>query len=73
MSIQDESVSRVEMVDVVANAFRVASPTRQEILSAAIEHRARPAVIQHLERLPERRYTDVRDIWTELPDVPVGM
>lgn len=67
------SVTRLEMVEIVANAFRSSLPTRTELLSAAVEERARPEVISLLEQLPDRRYQDVRDIWTELPDVPVGM
>lgn len=66
------SVTRLEMVDIVANAFRSSNPTRAELLGVAVQEGARPQIIELLQSLPDRRYQDVRDVWTELPQVPVG-
>lgn len=65
-------VNRRELVDIVATAFRTSHPTRSEILGVAVEAGARPEVIELLRSVPDRRYQDVRDIWTELPEVPAG-
>jgi hypothetical protein len=67
-----EGVTRVEILDHVEAAFTAAAPTRDELLEAAIDSRARPAVLDALRRLPQGRYSDIRRLWEEMPDVPIG-
>jgi hypothetical protein len=64
-------VSRMEIVDTVDSAFETGGADRSEILTAAVATGARPEVIETLERLPDRRFADVRELWQELPELPV--
>ncbi|GAB3488362.1 DUF2795 domain-containing protein [Amycolatopsis cihanbeyliensis] len=66
------AVTRNEIIDAVEDAFRDGSATTQEILDAAIRYEA-PAELQAtLQRLPDRTFGHVRDLWDHLPDVPIG-
>lgn len=64
-------VTRMEIVDAVEQAFDRGGAERSEVLAAAVLRNARPDVIATLEELPERRFSDVRELWVELPHVPV--
>ena len=66
-------VTRVEIAVAVETAF-IASrdPGRTDLLTAARAASARSAVVQILERLPERVYNNLRDIWPHLPAIPIG-
>lgn len=66
------AVTRMEIVEAVDPAFAGGGAERSEVLAAAIAQGARPQVIETLERLPDRRFSEVRELWTELADVPVG-
>lgn len=66
------SVTRREILDAVQGTFGDGRVDRSALLAAAVERGARPAVIATLEGLPDREYGDVRDLWVELPEVPVG-
>jgi hypothetical protein len=66
----------MELVDHIETAFETAFETgpvtRGDLLAAATASHARPEVIEVLARLPDLRYRNVRDLWQELADVPVG-
>lgn len=64
-------VSRMEIVDAVGSAFEAGGADRSQILTAAVATGARPEVIETLERLPDRRFGDVRKLWQELPELPI--
>lgn len=65
--------TRVEIVDSVGSIFVGDPITRDELLYAAVRVGARPAVLKALRLLPERRqFKHVRELWTELPDIPIG-
>jgi hypothetical protein len=67
------SVTRAEIADHIQDAFdgeRVLIAA--DLLASARRNRARPAVLQALERLPGR-YSDLRDLWPDLPGVPVDV
>jgi hypothetical protein len=66
-------VTRVEIAVAVETAF-VASrdPGRTELLVAARAAGSRSAVVQVLERLPERSYNTLRALWPHLPATPIG-
>ncbi|MCE7081624.1 hypothetical protein [Streptomyces sp. ST2-7A] len=64
-------VTRIEIADHLSEAFRSGAASRDELLLAAAE--ARPEVRLVLQRLPERHYTDMRQLWEELPAIPVEL
>jgi hypothetical protein len=67
-------VTRMEILDVVEDAFVGSWVSKDEILGAARDQGARPALLLTLERLDaERRFTTVRDMWADLADVPVDL
>ncbi|WP_170220650.1 DUF2795 domain-containing protein [Amycolatopsis cihanbeyliensis] len=68
----DPVVTRDEIIDAVEDAFREGSATKQELLIAAIQHEARTEVHTILQRLPDRTFGHVRDLWDHLPDIPLG-
>ncbi|MDZ7915144.1 MAG: DUF2795 domain-containing protein [Rhodococcus sp. (in: high G+C Gram-positive bacteria)] len=63
-------VTRMEILDAVADAFTHTSVSAEDLVAAARDSQARDAVIHTLQNLPERRFQHVRDIWEHL-DVPV--
>jgi hypothetical protein len=66
-------VTRLEVVDAVAKAFaddRYAN--RYELVAAAQAADARRQVLELLERLPEITFTGPGQMWSHLPDVPIG-
>ena len=65
------SVSRSELLDAVASAFRVAAPSRQELLLEAQLNEAESQVVQLVASLPDQRFDDVRAVWAELPELSV--
>lgn len=66
-------VTRMELVDHVETAFTTGPVTRGDLLAVATASHARPEVIAVLQRLPESApYRSVRDLWSELADVPVS-
>lgn len=67
-----ESVTRVEIADCVRQAFQGEEVLVSAVLvSAARARGARPEVLSTLELL-DGRYCNVRELWADLPDIPVG-
>ncbi|HWG62556.1 MAG TPA: DUF2795 domain-containing protein [Streptosporangiaceae bacterium] len=64
-------VSRTEIHSNINEAFIAGSATRADMLEAARASSARPEVVGLLQQLPERRFNSIRQIWAELPDLPV--
>ncbi|MBE0418036.1 MAG: DUF2795 domain-containing protein [Coriobacteriia bacterium] len=66
-------VTRTEILAHVEGAFGFQALGREDIVDQARRTDARPEVIATLGRLPnDRPYTNVRDIWAHLEDVPVS-
>ena len=66
-------VTRMELVDHIETVFTAGAASRSDLLAAATASHARPEVIEVLRRLPETAaYRSVRDLWSELADVPVS-
>lgn len=65
------SVTRMEILDAVEDAFSAGGADRSAVLASAVSGGARPEVIATLEELPDRRFGGIRDLWVELPNVPV--
>ena len=67
------NVARIQIADLVADAFGPAGADRSEVLAAAVAGGASPELLAALERLPDRSFATMRDLWSYLPDVPVDL
>lgn len=65
------SVTRTEILDLVEAAFHGEPPRTDDLVTIAIQHDARPAVIDVLRSLPSQPFPNRTDLWTYLPDLPV--
>ncbi|WP_149181933.1 DUF2795 domain-containing protein [Streptomyces sp. TRM49041] len=68
-----DDVTRTEIADHLATVFANGAMSRSDLLIAAAGAGARTEVRQVLERLPDRRYTDLRQVWEDLPPIPSGV
>ncbi|GAA4931745.1 hypothetical protein ACFPM3_03465 [Streptomyces coeruleoprunus] len=66
-----DDVTRAEIADHLAGLFTNGAMNRSDLLIAAAS--ARPEVRAVLEQLPDRRYTELRQVWEDLPALPVGL
>lgn len=65
-------VTRMQLLELVEGAFTRTGATKEDIVATARDHHANPAVLQALDRLdPNRKFATVRDMWADLPDLPV--
>ena len=67
----DEMVTRVEVIDHIGEAFNGDPLTRFDLQNVARRHGARPAVIDLLGQLPDRRFIRPHELWNDLRDVPI--
>lgn len=67
------TVTRIEIADHVEAAFTAGPATRDDLLAAARTADARPALLAALSTLPDRQYGELRQLWTDLADVPMGL
>ncbi|KUL26368.1 hypothetical protein [Streptomyces regalis] len=66
-----EEVTRIEIADHLAGLFANGAMSKHDLLIASAG--ARPEVREVLAALPDdRRYTELRQVWEDLPLVPVG-
>jgi hypothetical protein len=54
----------------IENAFLSSSSSTSDLLNAALASDAGPGVFAALNRLPERRFVSVLDVWSHLDDLP---
>jgi len=66
------AVTRREVLDAIYPAFANGGASRDEIIAAATAAEPRPEITAMLERLPVRRYANVRDLWSDLPEMPIS-
>lgn len=67
-------VTRFEILDAVESAFVGPAVTKSQIIEAARDAQARTEVLHTLDRLDDyRRFGSIRDLWTDLKDVPVEL
>ncbi|WP_175410001.1 DUF2795 domain-containing protein [Streptomyces sp. TRM64462] len=66
-----DDVTRTEIADHLTGVFANGAISRSDLLIAAAG--ARPEVREVLEQLPDRRYTELRQVWQDLPAVPIGL
>lgn len=65
------TVTRIEIADCVESAFTGPPIGPADLIEYAADHGARNPVINVLGRLHEDSYRELRDLWSELNDVPV--
>ncbi|MEX2291255.1 MAG: hypothetical protein WD794_13140 [Mycobacteriales bacterium] len=64
--------SRMEIVDAIGHRFTGVAKTRAELVEIAKEEHASTEVLLALSSLlPEKRYGGLRELWPDLPDLPV--
>jgi hypothetical protein len=66
------TVTRIELANHIEGAFSSGPATRGSMLAHAAGTDARPEVIAALQRLTDKPYPSIRDLWHDLADVPVG-
>lgn len=64
-------VTRSEIADHVEEAFSSPAVSPAALVDQARRSGARPAVIAQLRRLRRAEYGSLRDLWSELGDLPV--
>lgn len=65
-------VTRTEVAEVLGGSFGGSAVSKKDLIEEAHRRGLRPQLVRLLERLPERRYRHLRDLWTEAPEVPIG-
>ncbi len=63
--------TRTEIAEAVGGVFSGGPVSRAELIDTATAAGARPQVATTLERLPDRRFEELRDLWGLLPGVPI--
>ena len=66
------TVTRIELANHIEAAFSSGPATRDSMLAYAAGSHARPAVIAALQRLTDKPYPSIRDLWHDLADIPVS-
>jgi hypothetical protein len=67
----DVEVTRMEIAGVVGEVFGVHVVTKSGLVESAVAAGARPVLVAMLGRLPERQFSDLRQLWDDLPEMPV--
>jgi Protein of unknown function (DUF2795) len=65
-------VTRIEVLDFVAEAFDDLPTGRAELREVAARNGARHALLATLDRLPDAPLSDPGQLWQHLGDVPVA-
>ncbi|WP_327004330.1 DUF2795 domain-containing protein [Dactylosporangium sp. NBC_01737] len=66
------TVTRTELANHIQAAFASGPATRDNMLAYAASSHARPEVIAALQRLNDKPYPSIRDLWHDLGDLPVS-
>ena len=65
------TVTRTELASHIGAAFSGGRATRDSLLAYAAGSHARPEVIAAIQRLQDKPYANIRDLWHDLADMPV--
>ncbi len=65
------TVTRIDIADLIPDAFGPRGADRAALLATAAEKGAHPAVQAKLTELPDRRFRTMRELWDHIPEVPV--
>src|SRR5690606_5458895 len=71
--VASQPVTRVEILECIEEAFADGPVDRSRLVDAARARGARAELVALLEHLPERHYVHQRQLWVDLPHVPVGL
>lgn len=66
-------VTRVEVVDHIGEAFAGGPLTRSDLVATAQRVGARPAVVELLGTLPDRKFSRPHELWNDLAHVPIEL
>jgi hypothetical protein len=66
-------VTRVEVVDHIGEAFAGGPLTRSDLMATAQRVGARPAVVELLGTLPDRKFSRPHELWNDLSHVPIEL
>jgi hypothetical protein len=66
-------VTRVEVVDHIGEAFAGGPLTRSDLVATAQRVGARPAVVDLLGTLPDRKFSRPHELWNDLAHVPIEL
>lgn len=64
-------VTRVEVVDHIGHAFARGPLSRSDLVATAQQVGARPAVVELLGTLPDRKFSRPHELWNDLAHVPI--
>ena len=64
--------TREDIVEATAAAFTHPPASVVDLLKAAVLAHASPAMLDAIKELPDRTYSQVRELWTNLPDIAIG-
>jgi hypothetical protein len=71
MQMSDKPLTRLEVAEAVGHAFRMGAVRRDALVETAERGGARAEVAAALRTLPGREFTDLRQLWSDLPEMPV--
>lgn len=66
------TLTRIQIADLIEDAFGPGGTDRATLLAVAAQKGAHPALLQKLSDLPDRRFRSMRDLWSHIPEVPLG-
>lgn len=66
-------VTRVEVVDHIGEAFASGPLSRSDLMATAQRVGARPAVVELLGTLPDRKFSRPHELWNDLAHVPIEL
>ncbi|QUC01954.1 MULTISPECIES: DUF2795 domain-containing protein [Cellulosimicrobium] len=64
--------TRLQLADAVGDLFQYGPATHDELVAYARDGGASEHVIASLQRLPDRSFKDLRELWLHLPDLPTA-
>jgi hypothetical protein len=64
-------MTRMEVAQVVGDTFGTGPVTRERLIETAERAGARPEVVAALRGLPGREFIHLRQLWSDLPEMPV--
>jgi hypothetical protein len=66
-----DPVTREEIAEAIRTCFTNGQVRRTDLLLAVHERNGRPELVETIERLPDRTFRQVRDLWIVLPEIPL--
>ena len=64
-------ITRTALIDHLEAVFTSGPAGRDTLLAHAVASHARPEIVTVIEGLPDKTYTSPRELWYDLPDLPV--